>query len=267
MVPWEAVPGHANVHSFNWGNDPNEVDPEVTMHYLETYFIHINSATYRIFPHDLFLKWVKTETAKSPDDLMLLYTMLAMGSIFSFRAERKHEGSLFSKIARYAVEKNHGKYSLQLTQSRLLLAFYHFSLGEPHKAWDYGGMGFRVASGLKLNLEEAVTDISDDDHMEYGLNRHALAECRRRTFWSAYMMDVSLSTASKKKSYPLRVLTIHSALAGFVPPIYVPFMTRMPFSAFLVRRRSTIIRNPSRLHILTTNSLIKDCVEIPFLPN
>lgn len=191
MVPWEADHGHANVHSFNWGNDPYEVDPEVTMHYIETYFIHINAATYRIFPRKLFLKWVKTETAKSPDDLMILYTMLAMGSVFSSKAERKHEGSLFNKIARYAVEKNHGKYSLQLVQSRLLLAFYHFSLGEPHKAWDYGGMAFRVASGLKLNLEEGVTDISDDDLMDYGLNRHALAECRRRTFWSAYMMDVS----------------------------------------------------------------------------
>ena len=203
MVPWEAVPGHSGVHSFNWENDPYKVDPEVAMHYIETYFIHINAATYRIFPRKLFIKWVKSETAKSPSDLMILYTMLAMGTVFSSRTERKHEGSLFSKIARYAVEKNHGQYSLQLVQSRLLLAFYHFSLGEPHKAWDYGGMGFRVASGLKLNLEEGVTDISDDDLMDYGLNRHALAECRRRTFWSAYMMDVS---------FPRRSIGLHTCL-------------------------------------------------------
>lgn len=191
MGPWEAIPGHINLHSFNWGNDPYEVDADITMHYIETYFVHINAATYRIFPRQLFLRWLKGKTTKSPDDLMILYTMLAMGSVFSFRAERKHEGSLFSKIARYAVEKNHGNYSIQLVQSRLLLAFYHFAAGESHKAWDYGGMGFRVASGLKLNLEEGVTDIRDDDVMDYGLNRHALAECRRRTFWSAYMMDVS----------------------------------------------------------------------------
>lgn len=189
MVPWEALSGYANVHSFSWANDPYDVDPEITMHYIDTYFIHINAATYRIFPCKLFKRWIKTEKAKSPDDLMIVYTILAMGSVFSSRAERKHEGSLFSKIARYAVEKNHGNFSIQLIQSRLLLAFYHFALGETHKAWDFGGMGFRVASGLRLNLEEGVTDIGDDDVMEYGLNRHALAECRRRTFWSAYMMD------------------------------------------------------------------------------
>lgn len=188
-APWEAV---SNVHSFSWGANPYQVDPDVTMHYMETYFVHINAATYRIFPRKHFLHWVKNETVKSSNDLMLIYTILAMGSVFSSRNERNQEGSLFSKIAGYAVEKNHGNYSLQLVQSRLLLAFYHFSTGDTAKAWDYGGMGFRVASGLKLNLEEGATEIIEDEIMEYGLNRHALAECRRRTFWSAYMMDVSV---------------------------------------------------------------------------
>lgn len=191
-APWAAVSGYTNVHSFSWGANPYQVDSDVTMHYMETYFVHINAATYRIFPRKHFLNWVKSETAKSPNDLMLVYTMLAMGSVFSSRNERNHEGSLFSKIAGHAVEKNHGNYSLQLVQSRLLLAFYYFSTGDWIKAWDYGGMGFRVASGLKLNLEEGATDIIEDEIMEYGLNRHALAECRRRTFWSAYMMDVSV---------------------------------------------------------------------------
>lgn len=208
-VPVGAVSGHANVHSFSWGANPYQVDPVVTMHYMETYFLHINAATYRIFPRKHFLHWVKNETAKSPNDLMLIYTMLAMGSIFSGRNERNHEGPLFSKIARYAEEKNHGNYSLQLVQSRLLLAFYHFSTGDTHKAWDYGGMGFRVASGLKLNLEEGATDIIENEIMEYGLNRHALAECRRRTFWSAYMMDVSILPESNDSWH---TLTIHSAL-------------------------------------------------------
>lgn len=168
------------------------------MHYIETYFMHINAATYRLFPRKLFLDWVRSETVKSPDDLMLIYTMLAMGSVFSSRTERKHEGSLFGKIARFAVERNHGNYSLQLIQSRLLLAFYHFSIGDTHKAWDYGGMGFRVVSGLRLNVEDGITDIGDDDMLDYGLNRRALEECRRRTFWAAYMMDVSLPAANFK---------------------------------------------------------------------
>lgn len=193
MTPWEANPGNMSTHSFDWGNDPYDVDPDITMHYMETYFIHVNAATYRIFPRDLFVEWAMNEKFKTPDDLMLIYTMLAMGSVFSSRTERKHEGSLFGKIARYAVERNHGNYSLQLIQSRLLLAFFHFSMGDAHKAWDYGGMGFRVTSGLRYNLEEGVMDIGDDDVLDYGLNRHALEECRRRTFWAAYMMDVSVA--------------------------------------------------------------------------
>ncbi len=192
MAFWESSTGSMSFHSFDWANDPYHVDPEITMHYMETYFNHINAATYRLFPRRLFLDWVRSETVKLPDDLMLIYTMLAMGSVFSSRAERKHEGSLFGKIARFAVERNHGNYSLQLIQSRLLLALYHFSIGDTHKAWDYGGMGFRVVSGLRLNLEDGITETRDDDVLDYGMNRHALEECRRRTFWVAYMMDVSL---------------------------------------------------------------------------
>lgn len=263
MVPWEALSGYANVHSFSWANDPYDVDPEITMHYIDTYFIHINAATYRIFSCKLFKRWIKTEKAKSPDDLMIVYTILAMGSVFSSRAERKHEGSLFSKIARYAVEKNHGNFSIQLIQSRLLLAFYHFALGETHKAWDFGGMGFRVASGLKLNLEEGVTDIGDDDVMEYGLNRHALAECRRRTFWSAYMMDVSVATEAR----PLIMLTVHSGSAASALLISVLFMMRIHSSVSLARRRFTIIKNLSGRPTLTTSSPIKDYARTQFHRN
>lgn len=262
-VPWEALSGYANVHSFSWANDPYEVDPEITLHYIDTYFIHINAATYRLFPRKLFTRWIKTEKAKSPDDLMIVYTILAMGSVFSSRAERKHEGSLFSKIARYAVEKNHGNFSIQLIQSRLLLAFYHFALGETHKAWDFGGMGFRVASGLKLNLEEGVTDIGDDDVMEYGLNRHALAECRRRTFWSAYMMDVSIATTA----WPAMMLTVHSGSAASALLISVPSMMRILLCVSRAGRRFTIIKNRSGRPTLTTSSPTKDYARTQFHRN
>lgn len=214
MAQWESTTESMGVHSFDWANDPYQVDPEITMHYVETYFIHVNAATYRLFPRKLFLDWVRGETVKSPDDLMLIYTILAMGSIFSSRTERKHEGSLFGKIARFAVERNHGNYSLQLIQSRLLLAFYHFSMGDAHKAWDYGGMGFRVVSGLRLNVEDGITDIGDDDILDYGLNRHALEECRRRTFWSAYIMDVSLQACRFYLDQAERNLALQRILLG-----------------------------------------------------
>lgn len=254
-APWEAV---SYVRPFNWVNNPYLVDPDVTMHYMETYFSHINAATYRIFPRKHFLHWVKSETVKSSNDLMLIYTMLTMGTVFSSRSERNHEGPTFSKIAVYAVGKNHGNYSLQLVQSRLLLAFYHFSIGDTAKAWDYGGMGFRVASGLKLNLEEGVTDITEDEMIEYGMNRHALAECRRRTFWSAYMMDVSVLQEDR------RILAYannpHSALAAFAPLVYVLYMTKTHSFVSRVMRTFMRTRNLSQLRTLIMSSPTKDYV-------
>lgn len=177
----------------DWKTDPYEVYPESTVHYMDMYFTHINAATYCMFPRKPFMHWVETCREKTPDDRMIIYSLLAMGSIFSPKAERKSHGKHFGNIARYATEKSHGKFSLQLVQSRLILALLHFSLGDSMKAWDFCGSALRVACGLKLNLEEGILDIKDDQILDYGLTKEGLVECHRRTFWSAYVMDVSCS--------------------------------------------------------------------------
>ena len=178
--------------TFDWRNDPYEVDPEVTIFHLNLYFLYTNTATYCMFPREPFFYWIRSSRDKSPNDLMVIYSILTMGSIYSEGPRRKTEGCLFAKTARFAVEKSHGKFSLQLAQSRLLLSFYHFALGDSTKAWDYCGSSLRVVAGLKLNCEDGITDVDDEEMFEYSLNRHALVECHRRTFWSAYLMDVSL---------------------------------------------------------------------------
>ena len=175
----------------NWRTDPYHSQPQLVMHYVDLYFTHINSATYRIFARDPFLHWIQHTKRKSSDELMVLYSMLAIGSTFSSLETRKSEGSLFARVARYAVEKNHGQFSLQLAQSRLILALYHFSVGDGAKAWDYCGSAVRVAAGLKMNLEQAIVKIVDDAPLDFGLNRYALEECYRRTYWSTFLMDVS----------------------------------------------------------------------------
>src|SRR5437868_2876905 len=40
-----------------------------------------------------------------------------------------------------------------------------------------------------LNLEIEKTNDTFLQMFPYGLNRHGYAECRRRTFWSCYIMD------------------------------------------------------------------------------
>ena len=140
-----------------------------------------------MFPEGAFTSWVVSPTEKSFDDLMLIYTVLSLGTVFSPKPEHKPLGNHYAAISRYACDNRH--FSIQLVQSRLLLALYYFASNNPNDSWDFCGAAMRAASGLKLNLE---IEKSEDAYLQtfpYGLNRHGYAECRRRTFWSCYLMD------------------------------------------------------------------------------
>lgn len=176
---------------FDGRKDPYSIDVPITDHYIELYFTHINGVSYPIFPRKSFLHWVRNEKQKSADDLMLVYSILAVGSIFSLRAERDDEGSQLARVAQRAVEKHRGRYTLQLAQSRILLSLYFLSTGDSEKAWDYCGLASRAATGLKLNVEMDFHYMDGNDTQVYELSRHGLAECRRRTFWSIYLLEVS----------------------------------------------------------------------------
>jgi hypothetical protein len=116
-----------------------------------------------------------------------------MGSLFSPDADKRALGKRFAAVATYAAEKRFGKFSLQLCQSRLLLALYHFAQGKSQEAWDFCGGGLRAISALKLNTEEGVKEMVDGaPELEYGFDRRTFEECCRRTFWSGFLMDVSL---------------------------------------------------------------------------
>jgi hypothetical protein len=126
---------------------------------------------------------------------MLLYSVLAMGSIFSLDAEKRNAGKRHAAIATHAMERRFGKFTLQLCQSRLMLALYNFARGKSQEAWDYCGTGLRALSALKLNTEDGVKELPETaTDAPYGFDRLTLEECCRRTFWSGFLMDVS-STA------------------------------------------------------------------------
>ena len=170
-----------------WDVDPYEVDPESACHYMNLYFTHINVTSYCMFPRAPFMRWSKTDFEKCPQDRMVVYSLLAMGSVFSDREQHVSDGKRFAKTASYALSQSKGHFTLQLVHARLMVGLYYFAVGETGKAWDLCGMALRSASALKLNLEEGVTDLGDA--AAYGLNKAGLIECRRRTFWSSYIMD------------------------------------------------------------------------------
>ncbi|KAL5399100.1 hypothetical protein PMIN02_000888 [Paraphaeosphaeria minitans] len=193
---------HQEQLAMQWEQDPYDSDSRLTMHLLDLYFLHAGRATYGMFPRRPFLTWVETNREKSQDHLMLLYSVLAMGSIFSIDAEQRGAGKWYAAVAAYAMEKRFGRFTLQLCQSRLILGLYNFARGKSQEAWDYCGAGLRALSALKLNSEDGIKELPETAaDTPYGFDRLTLEECCRRTFWSGFLMDVS-STASTATTNP-----------------------------------------------------------------
>jgi Fungal specific transcription factor domain len=174
----------------NWTIDPLQISP-LTMEYLDLYFAHINHATFSMLPKGPFLRWVRECRNKTLDDKMILYTLMAIGCRFSTRKESISDGEILLQIARYSEQSSFGRFTLQLVQARLMMSLLIFSLGDSSGAWDYCGAALRAVYGLHYNSEDGVTDQARLDYCEYGLHGTVLAECKRRTFWSVYIMDVS----------------------------------------------------------------------------
>jgi hypothetical protein len=184
-----------------WEQDPYDADPRLTMHLLDLYFLHAGRATYGMFPRRPFIAWVESGREKSQDHLMLLYTVLAMGSLFSADPDKRSLGRRFAAVASFAAEKRFGRFTLQLCQSRLILALYLFARGKSQEAWDYCGAGLRAISALKLNTEEGVKELADSTpDPDFGFDRRTYEECCRRTFWSGLLMDVSYDVTSTATS-------------------------------------------------------------------
>ncbi|KAJ5148871.1 hypothetical protein N7448_000449 [Penicillium atrosanguineum] len=173
----------------SWNIDPYESDPDVTMHYIESYFSNVNDGLYHIFPHARFILWLKSSQMKSAEDKMLLYSMMALGSIFSDRPGKVVALRRYSRIARFAVQKSQHTLSLQLAQSHLILSLWYYATGSLVGCWDSIGAAGRAVSGLRYNMESGGVVVDHSQVCDYGLHPQALIECRRRTFWVAFILD------------------------------------------------------------------------------
>ncbi|KAL6706238.1 hypothetical protein ACN47E_005973 [Coniothyrium glycines] len=176
--------------ALQWDQDPFETDPGLTLCLLDLYFLHAGRVTYGLFPRGPFIKWVQSRHDKDQDSLMLLYSVLALGSLFSSDPDKRTLGKRFAAVASYAAEKRFGKFSLQLCQTRLMLALYLFARGRSQEAWDFCGAGLRAISALRINTEEGVQELAESvAHLKYGFDHWTFEECCRRTFWSGLLMD------------------------------------------------------------------------------
>ncbi|KAK3707658.1 hypothetical protein LTR37_012006 [Vermiconidia calcicola] len=175
-----------------WEDDPYELEPEVTLHLVDLYFAHVNNAAYCIYPRGPFLYWLKNFPEKCQNERMVLYAMLATASIFADVSLSSLFGKQCARVAEDAVSTQLGKSNIAVAHTKMLLAVYHFSKGSTGLAWDYVGSAIRTISFMRLNTEEGCLD--DKDSMaqartEFYFSREQLAECKRRLFWSGFLMD------------------------------------------------------------------------------
>ncbi|KAL4790300.1 hypothetical protein BDV19DRAFT_402229 [Aspergillus venezuelensis] len=173
----------------DWRADPYMIDFESTIHFIESYLTYVNDRLYYMFPRKRFLLWLKSCHTKSVDDHMLLYSMMTMGAIFSDRPDRMTAMKRYSRIARYAIERSQNTLTLQLAQTRIILSLWYYAVGALVKSWDAAGAAVRTVCGLRYNVEMGGVIVEQSQPCEYGLHPQALIECRRRTFWTVFLMD------------------------------------------------------------------------------
>ena len=187
-------------NSSDWdvGKDPYLLDPHLTLQSVSSCLMSYNSFFSEVFPPKAFLHWVQTSASKKREEIMVLYAMIAMGLQCTDKAENESKSTLFFGIAKESLERNATISSVHLVQARLLISEYLTATGDANGGIDFIGSATSAALNQRLNIErEEQLSSGDRDLGTYGLNHHAWAECRRRTFWFAFLLDVSELPASR----------------------------------------------------------------------
>ncbi|KAI9730012.1 MAG: hypothetical protein M1818_008281 [Claussenomyces sp. TS43310] len=177
-----------NVARFQWPTNPLDKNEDLVKELMDIYFANIESTTYSIFPQGPFMRWLTDRRiAKSEDDILLIYALLAVATIFSPRADSRERGIDFSAASSVVFSRD---FSLQIVQSRFLFALYFDSIDQSNHAWDALGAAIRAAMGIDLHLElPSLRESQRESSLPFDFPRAMYAECRRRTFWSCYLMD------------------------------------------------------------------------------
>ncbi|KAK0728174.1 hypothetical protein B0T26DRAFT_738620 [Lasiosphaeria miniovina] len=184
--PQELPRIHEDVLCRAWQTDPYVSDPQSVTSTISSFFVHTDATALRFLPEKVFKSWVQNSAhRKSPEDLMLVYSILAAGVALSGGPrEIAHQ---YSQVARYATE--HAPLAMQLVHARIVLSLYYFAVSRTGDGNDMSSAAISAATCLQLNLE---LDKSQDGAMAtfpYGLTRAGYAECRRRTFWSCFLLE------------------------------------------------------------------------------
>lgn len=168
--------------------DPSLADPQSISAVVTQFLVHADaSMMIRFLPESAWKLLIASSVPhKSAEDLMLLYSTLAVGVAVS--GGPKHIASEYAQVAHYA-QKALGFNCLQLVQSRILIAAYSILTGRIHEATELLSSAASVSAALQLNLELDKSFEAAMTAYPLGLNRASYSESRRRTFWSLFMLE------------------------------------------------------------------------------
>jgi len=217
----------------SWDQDPYLYDPEATMRFVELFFAQSAREVSIMFPRGAFTRWVRQCRDKCQRECMVLYAVLALGSIFA-----ENEFVSFAKIcvdrASQAVSMIDGKFSLAIVQARLLVAGYNHLIGRDSTGWDLSGSALRIISAMRLNSEDGCgEDLDEFTRRYFSFSREQLKECRRRTFWTAFLVDVS----PQRNFDHTPVLTLNSVIMASAEGCSVPYNLRISTSDSLATNK------------------------------
>lgn len=175
------------------GEDPrNSKIPNSTVleHLVEVYFTYVYSQTYAFLHRQTFIETLH----KQPP--VLLLSLCAVAARFS-EIYNRHEEE-FARQARSLIFENYDNYCVEVVQSMIHMGLHDFGSSNGDKAWMFCGMAVRMGTALNLNLENGRAKMM--------LQSPVAREAARRTYWSYYLMDVSIA-----KSLTLRYCIAYDA--------------------------------------------------------
>lgn len=148
--------------------------PMVLEHLCTLYFTHVYSQHYPFLHRSTFM--AKMETHRP----VLLFSLCAIAARFSSQYRDKEEE--FAIQARQRILDSIDDQRLEVVQAMVLMGLHDFGSNNGNKAWMFAGMAVRLGSALNLNMEPKKEKMQS----------HIEKEVQRRTYWSYYLMDVSL---------------------------------------------------------------------------
>ena len=168
--------------------DPYTLDPTGTLRLVETYFNWVDSTSIALYPRKTFTNWIQYTPQKSVEELSTLYAMLALAAAFSGESTLEFRSSCVS-----AIEDAQTILGTHLCSSHIcvLLSLYGILTEDDQLAWQSIEASLEIVTALGYRNEEVCIQKEGNagSREVFGFTSAQLAECKRRTFWTAFIID------------------------------------------------------------------------------